>query len=100
MGLSDLQFLELDAEIDLSNFDCGDDDITNWLKEDALNYKKERMANTYLFLKESVVVAYFCISNDSLNDLGEVKGFTNKIWNRFHKRNSIPNPQRFRNYPR
>lgn len=99
MGLSDLQFLELDPEIDLSNFDCGDDDITNWLKEDALNYKKERMANTYLFLKETVVVAYFCISNDSLNDLGEVKGFTNKIWNRFHKRNSIPNPKRFRNYP-
>lgn len=99
MRLADLEFIAINSTIDFTGFDCGDFDISNWLKEDALEHRNQRMANTYLFVTNDQVVAYFCISNDSLNDLGEKKGFTNSIWNRFHRKNFIPNPKRIRNYP-
>lgn len=35
---------------DLSIFDCGDDDINSFLKNDALNYQKENLATTTLFI--------------------------------------------------
>ncbi len=94
-----MEFIAINSDIDFAGFDCGDIDISNWLKEDALEHRNHRMANTYLFVTNDQVVAYFCISNDSLNDLGEKRGFTNRIWNRFHRKNLIPNPKRIRNYP-
>lgn len=99
MSLADLQFIELTQAIDLTGFDCGDPDITNWLKDDAVNYQNEKMANTYLFMNGNDIHAYFCISNDCLNDEGEAKGFTNTIWNRFHRKTKLPNEKRIRSYP-
>ena len=100
MELSDFLFTELNDGIDLSNFDCDDTDINEFLKTDSLNYQKQKIANTYLFLGESKkIIAFFSISNDCLNDLGEAKGFTKTIWNRFHRKNEIPNEKRIKQYP-
>jgi hypothetical protein len=99
LPLEELAFNALDSSFDLSEFDCGDPDISDWLRNDSLVYQNQRMANTYLFCNNAQIVAFFCISNDSLNDLGEMKGFTNTIWNRFHRKSSIPNTKRIRNYP-
>ena len=100
MDLSDFKFVQLNKDVVLDNFECGEDDITNFLKEDALQYQMERMANTYLFLdnKESIV-AYFSISNDCLVDRGEERGYTNSVFNRLHRKSSIPNAKRIRQYP-
>ncbi|MDR3694756.1 hypothetical protein [Mucilaginibacter sp.] len=100
MDLSDFKFSQLNSDIVLNDFGCGEDDITNFLKEDALRYQIERMANTYLFLNDDGdVVAYFSISNDCLVDRGEDKGYTNTIFNRLHRKSSIPNEKRIRQYP-
>lgn len=97
MSLDDFDFTELSDAIDLSSFDCDDDNINEFLRDDALSYQREKMANTYLFVHEQDIVAFFCVSNDCLNDLGESKGFTSKVWNRFQRR--IPNVKRIRQYP-
>lgn len=74
MDLSDFKFIQLNSDVVLNDFECGEDDITNFLKEDALRYQIERMANTYLFLNDNgAIVAYFSISNDCLVDRGEEK---------------------------
>jgi hypothetical protein len=100
LPLSDFYLIPLSSGIDLSGFDCEHSDINEFLKEDALDYQKERMANTYLFLDDNKeIVAFFSISNDCLTDLGAEEGFTNTIWNRFHRRTDIPNQKRIRNYP-
>jgi hypothetical protein len=100
LDLSDFKFIQLDNNIVLDDFECGEVDITNFLKEDALQYQMERMANTYLFLdNEDAIVAYFSISNDCLVDRGEDKGYTNSIFNRLHRKSSIPNAKRIRQYP-
>jgi len=69
VGLSDLQFLELDAEIDLSNFDCGDDDITNWLKEDIFDNIFLFQNHTIFGESSHIVVASLSFElNDVLNE--------------------------------
>ncbi|MBC9932079.1 GNAT family N-acetyltransferase [Chitinophaga qingshengii] len=98
--LSDYSFVALTPEVDLSTFNCGDEDINAFLHNDASNYQDQKMGNTYLFLSENrEIVSYFTISNDCLNDLGEQKGFTNNIWNKLHRKISLPNPKRIRQYP-
>ena len=100
MDLSDFKFIQLNNDVVLDNFECGEDEIANFLKEDALQYQIERMANTYLFLdEEDAIVAYFSISNDCLVDRGEDKGYTNSIFNRLHRKTAIPNEKRIRQYP-
>jgi len=100
LELSDFTFTSLDKETILHRFDCDDADINEFLHQDALNYQLQKIANTYLFLDEKgEIVAFFSISNDCLNDLGEVKGYTNTIWNRLHRKIFLPNEKRIRQYP-
>lgn len=96
MDLADYEFIPLTSDIDLSSFECDEKEITDFLQEDALDYQTQRMANTYLFADEDRrPVAYFCISNDCLVD----KGFSNRTFNRLHRKTNIPNPKRIRQYP-
>ena len=100
MLLTDLTFVELTDNMEFGEFDCGEKQITDFLLEDAKDYQREKMANTYLFLDEDdAIVAYFCISNDCLVDRGEEKGYTNKVFNRLHRKLKIPNQKRIRQYP-
>jgi GNAT superfamily N-acetyltransferase len=93
--LEDFTFSPLTPDFDVSNFDCGNSDINEFLREDALNYQNQFLANTFVFYKDtSTVVAFFCISNDCLN-----KELENRIWNRFHRKQNIPNDKRIRQYP-
>ena len=79
----------------MAEFDCGDSDINEFLKQDALNYQQERMANTYVFHRNKVVIAFFSILNDCLHD----KGYEKYVWNVFHRKRKIPNSKRFKQYP-
>lgn len=99
MGLSDFTFIPLSENINLSNFDCNDQDINGFHKDDALNYQQDNMANTYLFVSnDDDIMAYFSISTDSLNDMGE-DAMKNTRWNRFHRKEKISNFKRIRSYP-
>lgn len=43
------------------NFDCGDDDLNEFLKEDSLDHAKSKIAVTYLFLYEDALLGFFCV---------------------------------------
>lgn len=51
----------LTAEHDLSNFDCGEPALNDWLKQRALK-NESRFSRTYVVCERASVVAYFCIS--------------------------------------
>ena len=51
---------------ELSDFDCGDPVLNDWLKKRALK-NESRFSRTYVVCEGNVVIAYFCIS------AGEVK---------------------------
>jgi len=100
LNLSDFKFTELSNEMEFGQFDCNEKEITNFLFEDSKDYQNEKMANTYLFIDDNNdIAAYFCISNDCLTDRGEDKGYSNKIFNRLHRRINLPNQKRIRQYP-
>jgi predicted N-acetyltransferase YhbS len=51
----------LTADHDLSNFDCGELVLNDWLRHRALR-NESRFSRTYVACDENQVVAYYCIS--------------------------------------
>jgi hypothetical protein len=51
----------LTAEHDLSQFDCGEPSLNDWLRQRALK-NESRFSRTYVVCEDNRVVAYFCIS--------------------------------------
>lgn len=63
-------------------FDCGDDDLNEFLKDDAFHYQKGKIAVTYLCFYMNVLVGYYSLSNDAI----EIKGKAKKILDKLKKR--------------
>lgn len=61
---------KLNHQEDISSFDCGDNDLNDYFREDSINYRKELMTQSYCFYQDgcsqdkSVALVDFC--NDSL----------------------------------
>jgi len=100
MNLNNLVFSQLSKASKVDHFDCDSENITSFLREDALNYQIQQISNTYVFEDKSEnIAAFFSISNDCLNDEGAEKGFSNLIWNKLHREIKLPNSKRIRHYP-
>jgi len=100
LTLEALHFCPLSEKLSLGDFDCDDTDINEFLKVDSINYQKDKMSATYLFLDDKhEVVAFFSVCNDCLKDEGETKGFNKTVWNRLHRHTKIPNAKRRKEYP-
>lgn len=65
--LADCELTLINDIIDVSDFNCGRGKFNKFLKK-ALYMQKSRMCNAYLFLHPSTkkIVAYFTLSNDSI----------------------------------
>jgi GNAT superfamily N-acetyltransferase len=77
-------------------FDCGDDELNDFFRNDALPYQKELLGKTYYFsLKDdpSVIVCAFTVANDSIKTFN-IPGLRKNKINR-----TIPNVKRRKNYP-
>lgn len=67
MAELNLSFERLTFKHDVGRFDCGDDDLNEFLKVDALAYQGQHLAGTYLvFDGPSDPVAYFATSADAI----------------------------------
>ena len=77
----------------LLGFDCGDNDLNEFLLEDAKRFLEKRIANTFLLEEEGHVAAYFSLLNDKISRL-EV---TNSQWRII--KDFFPDGKRFRSYP-
>jgi len=51
---------------DLSNFDCEDKDLNEFLKQDSFKYKNQLIAKTFIVIYEEQVVAFFSVMNDAI----------------------------------
>ena len=95
MRLSDFEFVQLTKDTQLLPFDSEDEDLNNFLIEDAKNYSVDLMAVTYLFVdkEKQQIAAYFSLLNDKMAYDPREKS----IWNRINR--LIPNSKRRRSYP-
>lgn len=62
-----LSFKLLDFNHMIKPFDCGDDDLNEFLFQKAKRYKQEYLATTFIIESPTRTVAYYSIFNDSLN---------------------------------
>ena len=77
-------------------FDCGNDDLNEFFKNDSLNYEKELLGKSYCFLLDEnpkEIVCAFTVSNDSV----KVNSLPNARKKKISK--PIPREKHFKSYP-
>ena len=51
----------------LKPFDCGDDDQNGFLFDDAMFYRQQMLANTFVLEDEEQTLAYYSLLNDKIS---------------------------------
>jgi GNAT superfamily N-acetyltransferase len=92
-GLSDCKQVRLSADTKIKTFNCGDDDLNEFLFKDALSYLAELYAVTYLYEYGADTVAFFSVSNDKITY--DKESISESEWRRLCK--PIPFVKRRRN---
>lgn len=92
----DCLFVRLHEGIDLRNFSCGDDDLDDFFRNNALQNAKQRLGTTYVVHTRRPpyrVVAMVTLANDSIKSALITKSARNKL------QRPIPHAKRHRSYP-
>lgn len=88
---------KLSADEQIKSFNCGDEDLNDFLLNEAAFYRKALLAVTYVFEDKNTkkVVAFFSLANDKVS----LSDFENKTeFNRFRKMRFV-NEKRIKSYP-
>ena len=65
--LADLEIIPFDSEQhDVSAFDCGDEDLNDFLKSDAAKYQAEHLSHTRIVLLDGKLAAYITLLADCI----------------------------------
>ncbi len=91
------QIRRLGRHESVSAFDCGDDDLNDFILNEAVKYSHARLSVTYVIeLKNTnIVKGFFSLANDRVS----ISDFDSKTdFNRFRKRRFV-NEKRLKSYP-
>lgn len=88
-----MNLVRLTSDTNLSGFDCGDDDLNDFLVEDSKGFLDKRIATSFILEDEGNIVAYFCLLNDKISR----QDVTNNQWKKF--KGSFPTNKQFGSYP-
>lgn len=88
-----MQLIKLAQESDLTGFDCGDEDLNEFLIEDAKGFLEKRIATTFILKDKNNIVAYFCLLNDKISR----QDVTNSQWKKI--KGVFPESKQFGSYP-
>lgn len=66
ISLDDLKIEKLNSSHEWSSFDCGDSDLNEFLLEDCRHQMNKKVNVTYLCHYQSMLVAFFTLSSDSI----------------------------------
>jgi predicted N-acetyltransferase YhbS len=77
--LSELEIKIMAPEDDIGIFNCEDDDLNGFIKDDAINQMNANMNVTYLCNYNGQVVGFFTLSADSVKvNMDDIKGLRKK----------------------
>lgn len=79
INLSDLDIRKISPNDDASSFDCGDEDLNEFIRDDALKQMNAKINVTYLCRYKRQVVAFFTLSADSIKiNIDDLQSFKDK----------------------
>lgn len=95
MDITKLRQFQLSSDTDIKPFKCADNDLNDFLFDDAKHFQKELMAVTYLleYIAQNKTASYFSLLADKITFNPDEKG----MWNKLNR--NIPNSKRRRSYP-
>ncbi|MBI2147524.1 GNAT family N-acetyltransferase [Candidatus Woesearchaeota archaeon] len=64
--LSKVMIKQASKEEKLTNFDCEDDDLNEFLRQDSISYKNKLIANTFLIFYNEAMIGFFSLLNDAI----------------------------------
>lgn len=88
-----MKLVKLKSHTRLSGFDCGDEDLNNFLVEDAKGFLDKRIATSYILEDNDNIVAYFCLLNDKISR----QDLTNSQWKKIKE--GFAESKQFGSYP-
>ena len=91
-SLQDVSVLVLTENHSIKPFDCEDDDLNEFLFQEAVPYRKELLATTFVMENDKQTLGYYSLLNDSLQLKEEM--FTSKSQFRKFLRELVPYPKR------
>jgi len=59
-----MNVVPLTLDYELTEFDCGDSDLNEFLLYDSKHFLEKRIANTFILDDNGRIAAYFCLLND------------------------------------
>ena len=90
---TNLELVRLEENTEIKSFESEDQDLNDFLLNDAKKYLNSLFAVTYIYQTKDETVAFFCLSNDNLTKDEEEKS----AWNKVNR--TIPNEKRRKTYP-
>mgnify|MGYP000356099855 CR=1 FL=1 len=88
-----MKLAKLEELTEIKPFDCGDADLNGFLFEDALYYKDQMIANTFILEDENETIAYFSLLNDKITQTTISKNLWRKL------RQAFPHRKHLASYP-
>jgi GNAT superfamily N-acetyltransferase len=77
--LSELEIKKITPEDDLKVFNCGDEDLNEFIQDDAINQMSAKINVTYLCRYKGHIVAFFTLSADSIKiNTDDLEGYKDK----------------------
>ena len=82
----------------VENFDCGDNDLNDYITNRASLFDQYMLAASYTCIDSDTkqILAYFSLANDKI----ATSDFSNMTeFNRFRRKQGFPNEKRLKSYP-
>lgn len=89
-----MRLVRLTGEHVIKSFDCGDEDLNDFLVNSAKFYSEQLLAITNILENDTETIAFFSLLNDKVT-IEQVS--SSREWNRFRKK--FPNTKRISSYP-
>lgn len=94
---SEFQIRRINKDETISSFNCGDDDLNDFILNESQHYRQARLAVSYVIERKDTlqVVGFFSLANDRVS----ISDFENKSdFNKFRKKRFV-NEKRIKSYP-
>ncbi len=88
INIQDCKRVKLSQDIDLKDFDCGDEDLNDFYYNDAILYTRKLLTTTFIYYFQDKPVAFVTYSND------KIVSDNKSTWNRVSR--NIENDKRNR----